>query len=81
MRKLMIGLLCLSFGVTGRVLAEEWYRVFEYHLLRWLWLYEFDPRIGRLINQHYITHPDKRMNEMVANLACWQAGVRDDDYN
>lgn len=51
------------------------------HLLRWLWLYEFDARIGRLINQHYNAHPDKRMNEMVANLACWQAGVHDDDYD
>ncbi|MDP6779882.1 MAG: BPL-N domain-containing protein [Candidatus Latescibacteria bacterium] len=53
----------------------------KYHLLRWLWLYEFDPRIGRLIDRHYRNHPDKaRFNEMLANLACWEAGVLEDDH-
>ena len=52
----------------------------KYHLIRWLWLYAFDPRIGRLINQHYVSRPDKQMNEMFANLACWQAGVFEGDY-
>jgi len=31
--------------------------------------------------EYYITHPNKRMNEMAANLACWHAGVHDNDYN
>ncbi len=53
----------------------------KYHLLRWLWLYEFDPRIGQLISRHYVVHPDKpTFGEMLANLACWQAGVLQDDY-
>ncbi len=53
----------------------------RYHPLRWLWLYEFDRRIGQLINQHYVVHPDKAaFSEMLANLACWQAGVLEDDY-
>jgi hypothetical protein len=53
----------------------------KYHLLRWLWLYEFAPRIGQLINQHYAAHPERAgFNEMLANLACWQAGVFDGEY-
>jgi hypothetical protein len=48
----------------------------KYHLRRWMWLYEFNPQIGRLISQYYLSHLDlKRMNEVLANLACWQAGV------
>ena len=57
--------------VTGR---------WHYHLMRWLWLYEFDPRVGRLINQHYVSLPKKQMNEVFANLACWRAGVFEDDH-
>ena len=50
-------------------------------LWRWLWLYEFDPRIGRLISQHYTNYPRLAAHcEMSANLACWQAGVPEDDY-
>lgn len=51
------------------------------YLWRWLWLSEFEPRIGRLISRHYINHPRRAAQcEMCANLACWQAGVREDDY-
>jgi len=51
------------------------------YLFRWLWLYEFDPRIGRLISKHMANHPRRGAQcEMCANLACRQANVREDDY-
>jgi len=46
------------------------------HLLRWLWLYEFDPQVGKLVGQYYANHPEIWLSEAVANLACWQAAVR-----
>jgi hypothetical protein len=48
------------------------------HLSRWLWLYEFDPRIGQLISQHYIKYGG--FPEAYAHLACWERGVREDEY-
>ena len=57
------------------------HRVANNYLFRWLWLYEFDPRIGPLISKYMASRP--RMGaqcEMCANLACWQAGVHEDDY-
>ena len=51
-------------------------------LFRLLWLYEFEPRVGQPINRHYLNHPERAtLRETCANLACWQAGVRDDDYD
>ena len=53
----------------------------ETYFFRWLWLYEVDPRIGRLIGRHMARYPRRGGQcEMCANLACWQAGVREDDY-
>lgn len=52
------------------------------YLWRWLWLYEFEPRIGELISRHYTHYPRRVAQcEMCANLACWQAGVHEDDYS
>ena len=51
-------------------------------LFRLLWLYEFEPRVGQPINRHYLNHPERAtLRETCANLACWQAGARDDDYD
>ena len=48
----------------------------DYQLRRWIWLYEFDPQVGRLVSQYYLSHPNlKRVNEVLANLACWQVEV------
>jgi hypothetical protein len=49
------------------------------HTFRWLWLYEINPLIGTLVSNWYVDHPSARMNEAVANLACWQAGLHEDD--
>ena len=50
-------------------------------LFRLLWLYEFEPRVGELINRHYVNHSDRAaLRETCANLACWQARVLEDDY-
>ncbi len=50
-------------------------------LFRLLWLYEFEPRLGELVNRHYVNHPDRAaLRETCANLACWQARVLEDDY-
>ena len=51
------------------------------HLSRWLWLYEFDPKVGQLINQYYKGDPGRGFGETHANLACWQTGVHEDDYS
>ncbi len=54
------------------------------HLFRWLWLWQYEPLIGTLVNGFYEAHPaDQNMSEAVANLACMQAGVKiaDDEKN
>jgi len=57
------------------------HKVGSNYLFRWLWLYEFEPRVGRLIHRHCANHPRRAAQcEMCANLACWQAGVFEDDY-
>ena len=53
----------------------------SYHTLRWLWLYEFEPQIGELVSNWYEDHPSYWFSEVLANLACWQEGLFEDDYN
>ena len=49
------------------------------HLMRWLWLYEFDPMVGVLVNRYYRNDAAKSLSEAQANLACWAVGVLEDD--
>ena len=51
------------------------------HTMRWLWFYEFDPVIGDLVSNYYEDHEATHwMTEALANLACWQAGLFEDEY-
>lgn len=57
---------------------------YEEHTFRWLWLYQYEPFIGTLISKWYEAHlVNNSFSEAVANLACWQAGLRitDDEFN
>lgn len=69
MRKLVIGLLCLSSAVASWASADDWYEVFE-----------FDPRIGQLTNRYYENNLRSGISETYANLACWQAHIVEDNY-
>ncbi len=65
----------------------------KYNLQQWLWLYEFNPLVGTIINQFYINlynftshsdnlNPDRRIgnSEVYANLAGQETGIFEDDY-